>query len=162
MSSRRSAGIVLHRARGDALEVLLVHPGGPFWARKDDGAWSIPKGEYTHGEDPWQVALREFAEELGLAVPAGSRIELGPLKQPGGKVVTAFAVGADLDVTDARSNTFPLEWPKGSGNVRQFPEVDRVGWFPVAQARTKLLKGQREFLDRLMTQPALVGLREGT
>ena len=140
---------------------MIAHPGGPFWARRDDGVWSIPKGEYTDDEDPWDAAQREFAEELGLAVPTGPRIDLGPLKQPSGKVVTAFAVQGDLDVTDARSNTFQLEWPKGSGSMREFPEVDRVGWFAVAQARTKLLKGQRGFLDRLMTQPGLAGLREG-
>jgi predicted NUDIX family NTP pyrophosphohydrolase len=156
-----SAGVLLYRVRDGVVEVLLVHPGGPFWARKDGGVWSIPKGEYTDGEDPWTAAQREFFEELGLAVPAGPRIDFGPLKQPSGKVVTAFAVEGDLDVTDARSNTFQLEWPKGSGTMREFPEVDRVGWFPVAQARTKLLKGQRAFLDRLMTHPALAGLSEG-
>jgi predicted NUDIX family NTP pyrophosphohydrolase len=157
-----SAGVLLYRTCDRIVEVLIAHPGGPFWARRDESAWSIPKGEYVDGEDPWKAAQREFDEELGLAVPAGSRIDLGSLKQPGGKVVTAFAVQGDLDVTDARSNTFPLEWPKGSGTIREFPEVDRVGWFAVAQARTKLLKGQREFLDRLMAHPALVGLHEGT
>jgi predicted NUDIX family NTP pyrophosphohydrolase len=157
-----SAGVLLYRTRDRVVEVLIAHPGGPFWARKDDGVWSIPKGEYTEGEDPWAVAQREFCEELGLPVPGGSRIDFGPLKQPSGKVVTAFAVHGDLDVTDARSNTFELEWPKGSGRVREFPEVDRVAWFPVAQARIKLLKGQRAFLDRLMAQPELPGLSEGT
>jgi predicted NUDIX family NTP pyrophosphohydrolase len=157
-----SAGVLLYRIRDRVVEVLIAHPGGPFWARKDDGVWSIPKGEYTEGEDPWAVAQREFSEELGLPVPGGSRIDFGPLKQPSGKVVTAFAVHGDLDVTDARSNTFELEWPKGSGRVREFPEVDRVAWFRVAQARIKLLKGQRAFLDRLMAQPELAGLSEGT
>ncbi len=157
-----SAGLLLYRTRDGVVEVLIAHPGGPFWARKDNGAWSIPKGEYTDGEDPWAAAQREFSEELGLSVPAGPRLDLGPLKQPSGKVVTAFAVQSDLDVTDARSNTFQLEWPKGSGTLREFPEVDRVGWFTVAQARTKLLKGQRGFLDRLMTHPELAGLPEGT
>jgi predicted NUDIX family NTP pyrophosphohydrolase len=156
-----SAGVLLYRARDGVVEVLIAHPGGPFWARKDEGAWSIPKGEYADGEDPWTVAQREFSEELGLSVPAGPRLDFGPLKQPSGKVVTAFAVGADLDVTDAHSNTFQIEWPKGSGRTREFPEVDRVGWFAVAQARTKLLKGQRPFLDRLMAHPALAGLTEG-
>ena len=137
--------LLLYRTRDGVVEVLIAHPGGPFWARKDNGAWSIPKGEYTDGEDPWAAARREFSEELGLSVPAGPRLDLGPLKQPSGKVVTAFAVQSDLDVTDARSNTFQLEWPKGSGTLREFPEVDRVGWFTVAQARTKLLKGQRDF-----------------
>ena len=157
-----SAGVLLYRTRDGVVEVLIAHPGGPFWARKDDGAWSIPKGEYADGDDPWEAAQREFSEELGLPVPDGERIEFGSLKQPGGKVVTAFAVQGDLDVTDARSNTFQLEWPKGSGKMREFPEVDRVGWFTVAQARTKLLNGQRTFLDRLMAHPALSGLSEGT
>ncbi|KLO41942.1 NUDIX domain-containing protein [Mycobacterium nebraskense] len=157
-----SAGVLLYRTRGGVVEVLIAHPGGPFWARKDNGAWSIPKGEYADGEDPWTAAQREFAEELGLSVPAGTRLDLGQLKQSGGKVVTAFAVGGDLDVTDTRSNTFELEWPKGSGTLREFPEVDRVGWFSVAQARVKLLKGQLAFLDRLMADPDLAGLPEGT
>ncbi|MGB8386800.1 NUDIX domain-containing protein [Mycobacterium sp.] len=157
-----SAGVLLYRTCDGVVEVLIAHPGGPFWARRDDGVWSIPKGEYTDGEDPWTAAQREFSEELGLSVPAGPRIDLGRIKQPSGKVVTAFAVQGDLDVTDARSNTFELEWPKGSGTMREFPEVDRVGWFAVAQARTKLLKGQRAFLDRLMTYPELAGLSEGT
>ena len=156
-----SAGVLLYRVHDGVVEVLIAHPGGPFWARKDDGAWSIPKGEYDDGDDPWAAAQREFVEELGLAVPAGPRTDCGSLKQPSGKVVTVFAVRSDLDITDARSNTFQLEWPKGSGTMREFPEVDRVGWFPVAQARTKLLKGQRAFLDRLMTHPDLAGLTEG-
>jgi predicted NUDIX family NTP pyrophosphohydrolase len=157
-----SAGVLVYRTRDRVVEVLLAHPGGPFWARKDDGVWSIPKGEYADGDDPWSAAQREFGEELGLPVPAGPRVDFGPLKQPSGKVVTAFAVRGDLDVTDARSNTFELEWPKGSGRMREFPEVDRVAWFPVAQARTKLLKGQRAFLDQLMAQPELTGLTEGS
>ncbi|OIN78227.1 NUDIX domain-containing protein [Mycobacterium malmoense] len=160
--TKLSAGVLVYRARDGVVEVLLAHPGGPFWARKDDGVWSIPKGEHTDDEDPWAAARREFSEELGLPVPAGPRIELGALKQPSGKVVTAFAVKGDLDVTDAHSNTFEMEWPRGSGTMREFPEVDRVGWFAVAQARTKLLKGQRGFLDRLMTHPELAGLSEGT
>jgi predicted NUDIX family NTP pyrophosphohydrolase len=159
---RLSAGVLLYRTRNGVVEVLIAHPGGPFWARKDDGAWSIPKGEYPDGEDPWVAARREFFEELALPVPEGAVIEFGSAKQPGGKVVTAFAIQGDLDVTEARSNTFKMEWPKGSGKMREFPEVDRVGWFTVAQARTKLLKGQRTFLDRLMAHPALSGLSEGT
>ncbi|BBA85940.1 MULTISPECIES: NUDIX domain-containing protein [Mycobacterium] len=156
-----SAGVLVYRAAAGVLELLIVHPGGPFWARKDDGAWSIPKGEYTQDEDPWVAARREFAEEIGLPVPDGARIDLGSVKQAGGKVVTAFAVRGDLDVTEVHSNTFELEWPKGSGRVREFPEVDRVGWFPVATARGKLLKGQRDFLDRLMADPSVAGLGEG-
>ena len=144
-----SAGVLLYRARDGVVEVLIAHPGGPFWAGKDDGAWSIPKGEYADGEDPWTVAQREFAEEVGLTVPDGPRVDLGALQQPSGKVVTVFAVRGDVDVTDTHSNTFTLEWPKGSGRMREFPEVDQVGWFPVATARDKLLTGQRAFLDRL-------------
>lgn len=156
-----SAGLLLYRVRDDVVEVLIGHPGGPFWARKDDGAWSIPKGEYAQGEDPWAAAQREFEEEIGLAAPAGPKIAFPPLKQPSGKVVTAFAVRGDLDLADARSNTFELEWPKGSGRIQAFPEVDRVGWFPVMQAKAKLLKGQRPILDQLMADPSLAGLREG-
>lgn len=157
-----SAGVLLYRVRDGIVEVLIAHPGGPFWARKDDGAWSIPKGEYTDDEDPWAAAQREFAEELGLPTPAGPRVDLGVLKQPGGKVVTAFAVRGDLDVTETRSNAFELEWPKGSGRMREFPEVDRVEWYPVARARSKLLKGQRAYLDVLMAQPELAGCTEGS
>jgi predicted NUDIX family NTP pyrophosphohydrolase len=157
-----SAGLLLYRARDGVVDVLLAHPGGPFWTRKDDGAWSIPKGEYAEGDDPWVAAQREFSEEIGLAVPDGPGIDLGAAKQPSGKVVTAFAVRADLDITDARSNTFELEWPRGSGTMREFPEVDRVDWFTVAQARGKLLKGQRIFLDRLMADPAVAGMSEGS
>ncbi|MCV7225969.1 NUDIX domain-containing protein [Mycolicibacterium komossense] len=144
-----SAGLLLYRINDNTVEVLIAHPGGPFWARKDDGVWSIPKGEYDVGEEPWHAAQREFAEELGLPAPAGPRIDLGEVRQAGGKVVTAFAVHADLDITDARSNTFELEWPKGSGRVREFPEVDRVAWVPLAVARAKLLKGQLPLLDVL-------------
>jgi predicted NUDIX family NTP pyrophosphohydrolase len=156
-----SAGLLLYRVRDGVVEVLIAHPGGPFWARKDDGAWSIPKGEYTQGDDPWAAAQREFEEEVGSAPPAGPRIDLAPVKQPGGKVVTAFAIPGDLDPAEAHSNTFELEWPRGSGKMRSFPEVDRVEWFPVAQARAKLLKGQLALLDQLMADPGLAGLREG-
>lgn len=145
-----SAGVLLHRGDGDRTEVLIGHPGGPFWARKDDGAWSIPKGEYDSGEDPWQAAQREFAEELGCAVPDGRRRDLGVVRQPSGKILTTFAVEADLDISEFRSNTFTMEWPRGSGRLREFPELDRVAWLPVAEARGKLLKGQRAFLDRLL------------
>lgn len=145
-----SAGLLLYRLIDGTVEVLIGHPGGPFWARKDEGAWSIPKGEYTEGEDPWAAACREFEEELGMPPPAGPRIDLAPLKQPSGKIVTAFAVRGDLDLDGTVSNTFPLEWPKGSGKVREFPEIDRAGWFSVAEARSKLLRGQRPLLDRLM------------
>ena len=158
---KRSAGLLVYRFRDGVVEVLIGHPGGPFWARKDDGAWSIPKGEYAEDEDPWAAAQREFYEEIGLAPPDGPRIDMAPLRQPGGKVVTAFAVRGDLDVSDSVSNTFELEWPKGSGRVRQYPEIDRVGWFSVAQARTKLLKGQLPLLDLLMSNVAVTGSAEG-
>jgi len=146
-----SAGLLLYRVIDGELEVLIGHPGGPFWARKDEGAWSIPKGEYTEGEDPWTVAQREFLEELGKKAPEGPRIDFDPVKQPSGKVITAFAVSGDLDLEGTFSNTFEMEWPKGSGKLREFPEIDRVGWFPVAAARSKLLKGQRPVLDRLVS-----------
>ncbi|UXA15887.1 NUDIX domain-containing protein [Mycobacterium sp. SMC-4] len=145
-----SAGLLLFRDRGGVLEVLIGHPGGPFWAAKDEAAWSIPKGEYDHGDDPWLVALREFEEELGKPAPHGPRIELGALRQPSGKVVTVFAVRGDLDLEGAVSNTFTLEWPKGSGKFTEFPEIDRVAWCDVPTARIKLLKGQRPLLDRLV------------
>jgi predicted NUDIX family NTP pyrophosphohydrolase len=145
-----SAGFLLYRVNSGAVEVLIGHPGGPFWAKKDDGAWSIPKGEYLDGEDPWVAARREFEEELGKPPPDGPRIDLPPLKQPSGKIITAFAVRGDLDLAGTVSNTFTLEWPKGSGNVREYPEIDRVDWFSVARAQSKLLKGQRPLLDHLM------------
>lgn len=147
-----SAGLLLHRIVGDSIEVLIGHPGGPFWVRKDDGAWSIPKGEYGSDEDPWQAARREFAEELGNPAPDGPRTELGTVKQPGGKILTVFAVAADFDVALMMSNTFSMEWPRGSGRLREFPELDRVAWLPLEQARIKLLAGQRVFLDRLADQ----------
>ena len=116
-----SAGLLLYRITDGDVEVLIGHPGGPFWARKDEGAWSIPKGEYVEGEDPWTVAQREFEEELGKAPPDGPRIDFAPLKQPSGKVITAFAVRGDLDLEGTVSNTFTLEWPKGSGSIREYP-----------------------------------------
>ena len=147
---RLSAGLLLYRVVDGSVEVLIGHPGGPFWAKKDDGAWSIPKGEYTDGEDPWAAARREFEEELGKPAPDGPRIDFPPLKQPSGKIITAFAVRGDLDLEGTVSNTFTLEWPKGSGNVREYPEIDRADWFCVPAARSKLLKGQRPLLDRLV------------
>ncbi|WP_395311353.1 NUDIX domain-containing protein [Mycobacterium sp. AMU20-3851] len=149
---RLSAGLLVYRVIEGIAEVLIGHPGGPFWARKDDGAWTIPKGEYDDTEDPWVAARREFTEEIGLPAPDGPRIEFAPLRQPSGKVVTVYAVEADLDIRDAVSNTFTLEWPKGSGKFREYPELDRVGWFSVVDAREKLLKGQRPLLDSLMQE----------
>jgi predicted NUDIX family NTP pyrophosphohydrolase len=156
-----SAGLLLYRVSDGVVEVLIGHPGGPFWARKDDGAWSILKGEYVDGEDPWAVAQREFHEETGFSPPAGPRIDLDRVKQPSGKVVTTFAVLGDLDISAAHSNTFELEWPKGSGKTREFPEIDRLGWFSVAQARIKLLNGHLPIIDLLMAHRSLTGLREG-
>lgn len=146
---RRSAGLLVYRRPSDDVEVLLVHPGGPLWARRDDGAWSIPKGEHGPGEDPLDVARREFREELGLEPPASDPAFLGEIRQPGGKRISAWAVEGDLDVREVRSNTFALEWPPRSGRIREFPEVDRAAWFPLDEARRKLLPGQVGFLDRL-------------
>jgi predicted NUDIX family NTP pyrophosphohydrolase len=148
--ARRSAGILLYRVARGAPEVLLVHPGGPFWARKDAGAWSIPKGEYVDGEDPRACALREFEEETGTALPPGELIELGSVKQKGGKMVSAWAAEGDLDADSIRSNTFTMEWPPRSGRTEEFPEVDRAEWFVVDAAREKLVEAQTEFLDRLL------------
>jgi predicted NUDIX family NTP pyrophosphohydrolase len=146
----RSAGILLYRRASDAVEVLLVHPGGPFWARKDAGAWSIPKGEHDDDEDPRACARREFEEELGIAAPAADALaELGTIRQRGGKQVTAFAATGDLDPATIRSNTFTLEWPPRSGTSREFPEVDRAGWFALPEAREKINPAQAELLDRL-------------
>lgn len=132
------------------MEVLLAHMGGPFWARRDAGAWSLPKGEHEPGEESLAAAQREFSEELGLPVPGGSALELGALKQPSGKVVHAWALEADLDVSEVHGNTFELEWPRGSGQVRRFPEVDRAEWFAISAARERLIGGQVPFLDRLL------------
>jgi predicted NUDIX family NTP pyrophosphohydrolase len=143
-----SAGILMYRGTRQSLEVLLVHPGGPFWRNKDDGAWSIPKGEIDAGEDPEGVARREFTEELGSA-PAGPLRPLGEIRQRGGKRVHAFAMKGDLDVGTVVSNTFAMEWPPKSGRTQTFPEVDRAEWFALPVARTKILEGQRPLLDRL-------------
>jgi predicted NUDIX family NTP pyrophosphohydrolase len=148
--AKRSAGILLFRGRGPALRLLLVHPGGPFWAKKDLGAWSIPKGESEEGEDALAVARREFEEELGSRAPAGEVIDLGELVQPSRKVVTAFAIEGDFDASRLASNRFEMEWPPKSGRVQSFPEVDRAQWFTVEEAREKILPGQRPFIDRLL------------
>jgi predicted NUDIX family NTP pyrophosphohydrolase len=162
----RSAGILLVRGggfdgsdrlddddpggRASELEVLLVHPGGPFFARRDDGAWSVPKGRYEPGEDARAAAAREFAEELGAPLPVGAEWDLGEVRLPSGKRLIVFAVRADFDPTRVESNTFELEWPPRSGRRRSFPEVDRAEWFDLATARRKLAKGQAVFLDRLL------------
>lgn len=146
--SRKSAGILPYRFRAGRLEVLLVHPGGPFWAKRDLGSWSIAKGEYEEGEEPLQAALREFFEETGHR-PAGPLLPLAHRKQPSGKIINAWAVESEWDASDLVSNTFNMEWPKGSGQVREFPEVDRAEWFDMAEAARRILPGQRGFLDEL-------------
>ncbi|WAL65035.1 NUDIX domain-containing protein [Amycolatopsis cynarae] len=149
MSGRQSAGILLYRKESDGLEVLLGHMGGPFWARRDAGGWTLPKGEYDPGEEPEAAARREFREELGLPVPPGELTALGSVRQSGGKVVTAWALQADLDPALVVPGTFSMEWPRGSGRFQDFPELDRVAWFGIDQAREKILASQQPFLDRL-------------
>ena len=148
-AAKRSAGILLYRLSGGVPEVLLVHPGGPFWARRDAGVWSVPKGEYEDGDDPLASALREFEEETGAALESGELLELGDVKQKSGKVVRAWAAEGDLDPDAVHSNTFTMEWPPRSGRTAEFPEIDRAGWFDVETARGKLNPAQAEFLDRL-------------
>ena len=147
---RTSAGLLLYRRTPGGIEVFLVHPGGPFWAKKDAGAWSIPKGEYEDGDDPRACALREFEEELGTALPDGAElIELGDVRQKSGKVITAYAAQGDVDADAITSNTFTIEWPPRSGRTQEFPEVDRAGWFSLDEAREKLNPAQAELLVRL-------------
>ena len=147
--AKSSAGILLHRPGIEATEVLLVHPGGPFWARKDLGAWSIPKGELDEGEDPRACALREFEEETGTRLPEAALDDLGSVKLKSGKQVLAFAVAGDIDAAAVRSNTFELEWPPRSGRRQSFPEIDRAEWFGLDDARAMLNAAQAEFVDRL-------------
>ena len=145
-----SAGLLAYRSVNGAIEVLLVHPGGPYWARRDDGAWSLPKGEYVVGEDPLAAAMREFREELGVEPPSDpSPAFLGELRQSSGKRVSAWAPEGDLDAAAIVSNVFTMEWPPHSGLTREFPEVDRAGWFDLSVAREKLVPGQVGFIDRL-------------
>ncbi len=138
----------MYRLSDDGLEVFLVHPGGPFWAKKDDGAWSVPKGLFEDNENPLEAAKREFREETGFDI-SGDFMALTPLKQPSGKVVHAWTVEGNIDAASIKSNMFSMEWPPRSGNQQEFPEVDRGGWFTIAQAQEKLLPGQRGFLDEL-------------
>jgi predicted NUDIX family NTP pyrophosphohydrolase len=149
MASKLSAGIVLYRRRSQGTEVLLVHPGGPFWARKDEGAWSIPKGEYEAGEDPLAAAKREFLEETGFEVK-GPFVALTPLRQSSGKIISAWATEGDLDAGAVASGTFSMEWPPRSGKTVAFPEVDRALWYDPASAKRKLVTGQRPFVDELL------------
>lgn len=148
MAIRQSAGIVMYRWRESVLEVFLVHPGGPFWAKKDAGAWSVPKGEFEGDEDPLAAARREFREETGFDA-VGTFVALAPVKQVGGKRVLAWAVKGDCDPAQIRSNLFTLEWPPRSGKHRQFPEIDRAGWFSLDLAREKILKSQLGLLEQL-------------
>jgi predicted NUDIX family NTP pyrophosphohydrolase len=149
MPTKQSAGIVAYRMRSKAPEFFLVHPGGPFWAKKDDGAWSIPKGELVEGEEKLQAARREFSEETGLALE-GTFAELAPVKQPGGKLVHSWAIEQELDASSIKSNLFTLEWPPRSGRRQEFPEVDRAAWFAWPPALRKVLKGQRPILIQVL------------
>ncbi|MEV7885743.1 NUDIX domain-containing protein [Streptomyces sp. NPDC002817] len=147
---KTSAGLLLFRHTDDGLEVLLGHMGGPFFARRDAGAWTVPKGEYVPAEEPaWDAARREFQEELGLPPPDGAAVALGEVKQTNGKVVTAWAIEADLDPATVVPGTFRMEWPPKSGQEQEFPELDRVEWFALDRARTVIVKAQTTFLDRL-------------
>ncbi len=157
MPKKKSAGLLLYRQNAGGLEVLLVHMGGPYWEKKDDGAWSIPKGEFED-EDPLNAAKREFEEETGT-VPVGNFIPLEPLKQPSGKVIYAWAVNADFDPVTLRSNLFSIEWPPKSGKLQEFPEIDRAAWLTPDIAKRKILKGQVPFIDQIQT---LLGTKNHT
>ncbi|MFI2717272.1 NUDIX domain-containing protein [Streptomyces collinus] len=146
---KRSAGLLLFHPTDNGLEVLLGHMGGPFYARRDAGAWTVPKGEYEPDEPAWEAARREFREELGLPPPDGEAIDLGEVRQTGGKIVTAWAVRADLDPAAIVPGTFRMEWPPRSGRLEEFPELDRVAWFGIDRARAVIVKAQAAFLDRL-------------
>ena len=146
---KQAAGILLFRRGLTGLEVLLAHPGGPLWTRKDYGAWTLPKGQFTGGEAPLDAAKREFEEEMG-SKPTGDFVPLGTVKQPSGKVIHAWAAESDFDARTVKSNLFSMEWPPRSGMTGEFPEVDRAGWFSIEEARHKILKGQAPFLDRLL------------
>lgn len=149
MKGARSAGLLLFRHTGQGIEVLLGHMGGPFFARRESGAWTVPKGEYGPGEPAWEAARREFREELGLPPPDGEALPLGEVRQSGGKTVTAWAVEADLDPAAVVPGTFAMEWPPKSGRIQEFPELDRVAWLPLDRARAVIVGAQAAFLDRL-------------
>jgi predicted NUDIX family NTP pyrophosphohydrolase len=155
--TRRSAGILVYRKRDGGTEVLLAHPGGPFWAKRDAGAWSVPKGEYADGEEAEAAARREFAEETGWSLEGELR-PLGEVRQKAGKSVTAFAAEGDFDPANLESNRFEMEWPPKSGRKASFPEIDRAGWFSLDEAREKMIEGQRPLLDRLQD---LLGSEDG-
>ncbi|RYZ08006.1 MAG: NUDIX domain-containing protein [Myxococcales bacterium] len=148
--AKQSAGVLVYRGRGSELEVLLVHPGGPFWAKKDDGAWFIPKGEMEPGEEPLETALREFREELGMDPPSGEPLALGTVKNKGGKLIHAWALSGAVELEGFRSNTFQLEWPPRSGKMQEFPEVDRARYFCVAEATQKMHAAEQPLLARLL------------
>lgn len=150
MSKKLSAGVILYRIHDEVLQVLIAHMGGPFWAKKDEGGWSIPKGEYGETEEPFIVAQREFAEELGFPVPSDEFIDLGAFKQPSGKVICVWAAEGDLDASRCVSNTFEMVWPRGSGETIEVPEVDRAEWVAAAVAKRKLLKGQVPVVEELV------------
>jgi predicted NUDIX family NTP pyrophosphohydrolase len=159
MARKQSAAILLYKVDNQReLTVLLVHPGGPFWAKKDTGAWSLPKGEYDEDEDPLVAAKREFAEETGSQVEANQLLELGSVKQKNGKIVVAWAVEGDFDTSGLRCNSFTMEWPRGSGSIREFPEVDRAEWFGPEIAREKMVIGQDQLIDRLIERLAERGI----
>jgi len=146
---KQSAGLLLYKRKGEDIEVLLVHPGGPFWAKKDAGAWSIPKGEFEDGEEPLEAARREFAEELGSPAPQGEWVSLGEAKQSGGKVVHAWALESDFDASHISSNTITIDWPPRSGKQVEIPEVDKAAWVALVDARAKIVKGQILLLEAL-------------
>jgi predicted NUDIX family NTP pyrophosphohydrolase len=148
VTTKLSAGLLMYRKRGESVEVLLVHPGGPFWAKKDLGSWSMPKGEFSQDEDALKAARREFEEETGF-LPTGQFVRLGAIRQPSGKLIHAWAFEGDLNARKIKSNTFAVEWPPQSGKQQEFPEVDRAEWFTIETAREKIVKGQIEFLDEL-------------
>lgn len=150
MAAKVSAGLLVYRLASAGLELLLVHPGGPFWAKKDDGAWFIPKGEIEAGEEPLATARREFQEELGIAPPSGEPRELGTVKNKGGKLIHAWALSGDLDLRDFRSNRFEMEWPPRSGKTREFPEVDRAEYFAVERALEKMHAAEQPLIERLL------------
>lgn len=164
--AKKSAGILLYKYRDEMLEVLLVHPGGPFWKNKDEGSWSIPKGEYEDDDEPFAVAKREFNEETGYNIDeitkCGTYHELETLKQPSGKKITAWATEGDCDSRTIMSNLFSIEWPPRSGNITEFPEVDRAEWFPINEANVKILKGQKGFIDQLCKLLAYDASKEPT
>ena len=146
---KQAAGILLYRRGRTGLEVLLAHPGGPLWARKDAASWTLPKGQFTDGELPLDAAKREFEEEMGTA-PSGDFQPLGTVKQPSGKIIHAWTAESDFDTTTVKSNLFSMQWPPKSGRMGEFPEVDRAGWFSIEEARAKIIKGQAPFLERLL------------